>query len=323
MNPGETVLYALTRRLYLRNMGQSQEMTQALANADSYADYRLECLDKVLTAARTCNVQWQDKDVLDLGCYDGAISQGYLNSGARSVIGIDIDEPAVLRARQRFSDERLEFRVSSTDAFPLDNACVDTIFSYDVFEHVEHPELVLRECHRVLRPGGKLLIGTWGWYHPFAPHLWSTMPVPWAHLLFSERTMLRTCRRVYSSDWYTPNMHDFDQNGRRIPDKYTHEEIPKDYLNKFLIRDFERVFRESPLEYQIHPQRFSSRWAAWTTPFLSVPLLKEFLTAYIWVVLERPHVECQQPALCGSQRPDFRQLPRQISATKRQRESVT
>ncbi len=30
---GEALLYALTKRLYLRNLGQSEEMTQALANA--------------------------------------------------------------------------------------------------------------------------------------------------------------------------------------------------------------------------------------------------------------------------------------------------
>ncbi len=288
MKLAENLLYALSKRLYLRNMGQSQEMTQALTNADSYADFRLDCLNKVLNAARTYGVAWQDKDVLDLGCYDGAISQGYLDAGARSVIGVDIDEPAVLKAQPGFTDERLQFRVSGTGAFPLNDECIDTIFSYDVFEHVEYPASILSESYRILRPGGKLLIGTWGWYHPFAPHLWSTMPVPWAHVLFSERTMLRTCRRVYHSDWYKPNMHDFDENGQRIAEKYAHEKIPTDYLNKYLVRDFDRVFRESPFKYQIYPQRFSSRWAAWTTPLLSVPLLKEFFTAYIWVVLERP-----------------------------------
>lgn len=288
MNIGESVLYALTRLLSRLNLGQSHEMTQALATTGAYADYRLACLNKVLAAAKRYGVAWKNCDVLDLGCYDGAISQGYLETGASSVIGIDIDEPAVLSAQQKYTDPRLQFRVSGTKHIPLEDACVDTIFSYDVFEHVEDSATILDECYRVLRPGGKLLIGTWGWYHPFAPHLWSTMPVPWAHVVFSERTMLRTCRRVYNSDWYTPNMHDFDENGQRISDKYMNEKIPKDYLNKFLIRDFDRVFRESQLQYTIYPQRFSSRWAAWTTPLLNVPILKEFFTAYIWVVLERP-----------------------------------
>lgn len=290
MNLSESALFAITSRLYRRNKGQSAEMTAALSNEDSYAEYRLECINKVLTAAEKHGVDWKGQDLLDLGCYDGAISQGYLDAEARTVTGIDIDEPAVLRAQQKYVDPRLSFHVSGKERFPLEDTSVDTIFSYDVFEHVQHPDQILAECFRVLRPGGKLLIGTWGWYHPFAPHLWSTMPVPWAHVLFSERTMLRTCRRVYESDWYVPNMHDFDKDGKRIPVKFTHEEIPADYLNKHLIRDFDRVFRNSSFKYQIHPQRFSSRWAKWTAPLLNVPWVKEFFTAYIWVVLERPVV---------------------------------
>jgi len=288
MTLAESLLYALTKRLSQRNMGKSHKMTEALADENSYADYRAKCVDKVLDAARQYKVEWQDRDVLDLGCYDGAVSRGYLAAGARSVIGIDIDEPAVLSAQSTNTDDRIDFRVSGTKAFPVDDASIDTIFSYDVFEHVEHPAPILEECYRVLRPGGKLLIGTWGWYHPFAPHLWSTMPVPWAHVVFSEKTMLRTCRRVYESDWYVPNMHDFDKDGQRIPEKYTHESIPTSFVNKYLVRDFERTFRQSPLRYQIYPQGFRSRYAAWTKPLLHVPLINEFFTAYIWVVLERP-----------------------------------
>lgn len=284
----EKLLFAVTKKMFGSRLGQSEEMSEALSNDEHYADYRRQCLDKVLAAAQANGVSCVGKDVLDLGCYDGAISYGYLEAGARHVTGVDIDEAAVRAAQQKRSDDRIDFRHSQTSTLPLSDSSVDCIFCYDVFEHVEKPAAVLRECRRVLRPGGKMLIGTWGWYHPFAPHLWSTMPVPWAHVLFSERTMLRTCRRVYQSDWYVPNMHDFDEDGQRKPDKYTHESIPTDYLNKYLIRDFERVFRRSGLTYRIVPERFSSRWAAWTTPLLNVPFLKEFFTAYIWVVLERP-----------------------------------
>ncbi len=290
MKISENVLFAIASRMFRSSLGQSDEMSQALSDSDSYAGYRRECLNKVLDAARTYDVPYVGKDVLDLGCYDGAISFGYLDAGARFVYGVDIYEPAIRSAKKNFTDSRLDFRISGVTGLPLDDQSVDTIFCYDVFEHVENPAPILEECNRVLRPGGKMLIGTWGWYHPFAPHLWSTMPVPWAHLLFSEKTMLRTCRRVYHSDWYVPNMHDFDENGQRKTDKYTHESIPTDYLNKYLIRDFDATFRKSPLHYKINQRRFSSKWAAWTTPLLKVPFLKEFFTAYIWVVLQRPAV---------------------------------
>ena len=287
MKISENILFAIASRMYRSSLGQSEEMAQALVDDDSYAGYRRECLNKVLDAAHRHDVEFKGKDVLDLGCYDGAISSGYLDAGAARVYGVDIDEPAVKMAQSRFTDPRLDFRVSGVTGLPLGDQSVDTVFCYDVFEHVENPTPILEECHRVLRPGGKMLIGTWGWYHPFAPHLWSTMPVPWAHVLFSEKTVLRTCRRVYHSDWYVPNMHDFDETGTRKADKYTHESIPTDYLNKYLISDFQKVFEDSSLDFKINQERFSSKWAAWTTPLLKVPVLKEFFTAYIWVVLER------------------------------------
>ncbi|MEZ6132850.1 MAG: class I SAM-dependent methyltransferase [Planctomycetaceae bacterium] len=288
MKLSEDILYALAKKLYRNNPGQDDRMAAALANDETYGVYRSECLNKVLAAANRYNVKYVGKDVLDLGCFDGTITQGLLESGVRSAVGVDIDADAIETARKLHTDQRIRFLLGNTDGFPLEDNSVDTIISYDVFEHVETPKPILQECYRVLRPGGQMLIGTWGWYHPFAPHLWSTMPVPWAHLFFSERTILRTCRRVYQSDWYAPNMHDFDKDGQRIADKYTHEKIPTQFLNKFLIRDFQKVFRESPLDFEINPNRFASEWAAWTTPFLRVPFLKEFFTAYIWVVLTCP-----------------------------------
>ena len=272
-------------------MRQSPEMTAALADETSYAAYRMECVEKVLGAADTYGVKWRDQDVLDLGCFDGAISAAYLNAGAATVVGVDIDEPAIQRARTHHSDSRLRFVASGVNEIPLENRSVDTIISYDVFEHVRHPGRILRECHRILRPGGQMLIGTWGWYHPFAPHLWSIMPVPYAHVFFSERTLLRTCHRIYKSDDYVPNMHDFDSEGNRIEDKFLNESISEDYLNKFLIRDFERCFRESDLQFRIHSQRFSTKYAVWTKPLLKIPFIREFVTAYIWVVMEKSH-EC-------------------------------
>src|SRR5262249_8494689 len=162
------------------------------------------------------------------------------------------------------------------DRIPLSDESVDVIICYDVFEHVAAPGRFLAECRRILRSGGAILIGTWGWYHPFAPHLWSTVAVPWAHVIFSEKTILRTARQVYWSDWYRPTMHDFDAEGRRIGDKYLAESIPESFLNKLLIRDYERVFAASGLDYVVHPRPFGSSYARWTKVFLHVPWIREF-----------------------------------------------
>ena len=284
----EGLLYRLAKLLTNKNAGQSEEMAAALTDADSYEKYRADCVKIISEATKKYSVQVKGKDVLDLGCYDGAVTNSLNLLSPKSLAGVDIDEKAVRIAQKKAATNSIRFLVSSKDQLPLETESIDTIVSYDVFEHIEHPAQSLTECYRILRPGGKLLIGTWGWHHPFAPHLWSVMPVPWAHVVFSEKTLLRTCRRIYQSDCYQPNMHDFDEDGKRIAEKFCSETIPTDYLNKYLIRDFKRVFAESEFDFQIHAEKFSSKYAFWTSPLLYIPVIKEYFTSYIWCVLQKP-----------------------------------
>lgn len=227
--------------------------------------------------------------MLDLGCNTGAVTRAYLEHGAAQVVGVDIDEAAVRDAQSRFAGvANLSFVSGTTTSLSLDDESVDLVVSFDVFEHVEFPETILAECHRVLSSGGALILGTWGWGHPFAPHLWSTMPVPWAHLLVSERTLLRACRRVYESSWYVSNMHDLDANGVKIPDKYRRESISPGYLNKLYVRDFERLFAASRFtSYRVELQPFGSRYARWTRVLLSVPRVREYFASSLWACLEK------------------------------------
>lgn len=54
---------------------------------------------------------------------------------------------------------------------PLPDASFDVIFSTQVLEHVEEPQLYLAECRRLLKPGGQLILSTHGQhvFHP-CPH---------------------------------------------------------------------------------------------------------------------------------------------------------
>jgi SAM-dependent methyltransferase len=59
-------------------------------------------------------------------------------------------------------------------SLPLADDSVDAVLSTQVLEHVSHPGLYLRECRRVLRSGGHLLLSTHGFmlYHPDPVDLW-------------------------------------------------------------------------------------------------------------------------------------------------------
>jgi 2-polyprenyl-3-methyl-5-hydroxy-6-metoxy-1,4-benzoquinol methylase len=286
MGVGEFALYQLARVFYRTEVAHSNSMKNALVSQHVCDEYRRDEVGRVLNAAARFGISLTGVDVLDLGCNDGALTRQYLAEHPRSLIGIDVDEAAVQRARVSYSASPVDFRVSSTTGLPVEPASIDLILCYDVFEHVSNPDAILAECKRVLRPGGRMLIGTWGWFHPFAPHLWSTMPVPWAHVLVSERTLLRACRRVYHAPWYVPTFHDFDENGNRKPDKYMEESLSTDYLNKFRVSQFEQAFARSGLRWQVHLQPFGA--APWSGVLLRVPFLREFVHGYLWAVLTRP-----------------------------------
>jgi 2-polyprenyl-3-methyl-5-hydroxy-6-metoxy-1,4-benzoquinol methylase len=293
----EYLLYYAARALYRSEVAHDRGMKLALTSQSCNSAYRSRQLEKVLEPATRYGIDLSDKEMLDLGCSDGAITEGYLESGAVRVFGVDLDDTAIRRARTRERPGKLSFHLSGPSSIPLEDLSVDVIVCYDVFEHIAKPEAVLAECLRILRPAGKMLIGTWGWHHPFAPHLWSTMPVPWAHVLVSERTLLRACRRVYNSPWYEPTMHDLDEKGYKILGKYEEDCISTDYLNKCKISDFEMLLSRSGFDYRIHLQPFGSRYARWTGPLLRVRFLREYLASYLWMVLAKPGT----PASAGPQ----------------------
>ena len=89
-------------------------------------------------------------------------------------------------------------------------------------------------------------------------------------------------------------MHDLDENGNRTEGKYDHEEISTAYLNKYLVKDFEKVFKESDLEYTMHRQHFQWKFASWTKYLLNVPWISEFVTGYLWAVLSKPQSTSDQ-----------------------------
>lgn len=80
---------------------------------------------------------------------------------ALRIVGVDISDGQLAHARRRLAaeiaDGRVELvRASATDT-PLARASADAAFVCWLLEHVPDPAAVLRECARVVRPGGRVL----------------------------------------------------------------------------------------------------------------------------------------------------------------------
>ena len=102
----------------------------------------------------------RDRDVLDIACGEG-YGSAILAKTARSVVGVDIAEQAVDHARRAYGDLRgLRFAAGRADAIPLPDASVDVVVSFETIEHHDRHEEMLAEIHRVLRPGGRLVISS-------------------------------------------------------------------------------------------------------------------------------------------------------------------
>jgi SAM-dependent methyltransferase len=190
--------------------------------------------------------------VIDFGCGEGAEAIEMALRGAKRVIGIDIREKMLETARRAAEThgvaDRCIFSIHTDER-------ADLIFSIDSFEHYGDPGAVLRQMRKLINDNGRVYISFGpSWYHPLGHHL----PVfPWAHLIFTERALIR---------WRS----DFKSDGAR---RFCEVEGG---LNQMTIRRFERLVAES--EFRV--ERFE------TVPIRTLRLLhnrltREFLTSVV------------------------------------------
>ncbi|MEQ9424083.1 MAG: class I SAM-dependent methyltransferase [Cyclobacteriaceae bacterium] len=107
------------------------------------------------------------EDILEFGFGSGA---NLLIAAARfpgsHFVGLDIDPKIREVAERRLSRSQLDIRLELYDGytFPFSANSFDKVYSCLVFHHLDRQTKIdcLKEIHRVMRPGGKLLIGDWG-----------------------------------------------------------------------------------------------------------------------------------------------------------------
>ncbi|WP_326764109.1 methyltransferase domain-containing protein [Streptomyces sp. NBC_01591] len=104
--------------------------------------------------------------VLDLGCGPGtdlgALAEAVTQTG--TVIGIDHDRATVDAARDRTAERgNVTVRMGDMHDLPLPDRTADRARTDRVLQHVADPVGALREARRVLRPGGRLVMGEPDW----------------------------------------------------------------------------------------------------------------------------------------------------------------
>jgi len=104
------------------------------------------------------NFLTSEMDVLDIACGDGNGAE-IIAKQAKSVVGADIDQELISELTRKNQTENIKY--ICTDALKMDfeTEQFDAVCSMETIEHLDEV-LLLSEIHRVLKPGGILILST-------------------------------------------------------------------------------------------------------------------------------------------------------------------
>ncbi len=225
---------------------------------------------------------FKGKTVLDIGCGAGGKSLYYITLGAKHVYGVDVvasyKEESEALAKSLNLSEHFTFVHANAKKLPYPDNSFDTIIMNDAMEHVGEPEEVLKEVLRVLTKGGRVYINFPPYNHPFGAHLSDAINIPWVHLFFSEKTLIRDYKALVK------NLPDGES---RINFRISKDENGKEYfsyINKMTIKRFKRILNKlniKPVYYTEMPLR------SIVAPLAKLPVLKEMFVKMAVCVIEK------------------------------------
>ena len=108
---------------------------------------------------RRFNIEINSK-VLDVCCGRGEFINEFINLGLEGH-GVDINDTA----KKHFPALSLKLVDLEKDKLPYNDNEFDIVFNKSVVEHFLSPEKIIKECYRVLKPGGIIITMTPSWEH--------------------------------------------------------------------------------------------------------------------------------------------------------------
>jgi 2-polyprenyl-6-hydroxyphenyl methylase / 3-demethylubiquinone-9 3-methyltransferase len=102
------------------------------------------------------------KDVIDVGCGGGILSEAMAARGAR-VLGIDLGEKSlgVAKLHKLESGSTVDYRLIAAETLARESpAAFDVVTCMEMLEHVPDPASTVAACAALARPGGSVVFST-------------------------------------------------------------------------------------------------------------------------------------------------------------------
>ncbi|SMF46524.1 Methyltransferase domain-containing protein [Xaviernesmea oryzae] len=99
----------------------------------------------------------KQKRVVDLGCGFGWFSRFAAEEGAASVLGLDLSEKMIARAKAENAHPAIAYDIADLEHVELPQAAFDLAYSSLAFHYLEDFGRLVRQVHAALVPGGKFV----------------------------------------------------------------------------------------------------------------------------------------------------------------------
>jgi SAM-dependent methyltransferase len=175
-------------------------------------------LTRIENFLQTQSLSFVDKEVLEIGAYDGSSAYAFADFGAKRVVATDMaayyinQSPGGVVSKEAIAAKNVELkqtrdaysklvspRAAASVSFIEDDICtskvpsesVDVIVSWEVLEHITNPNEAFKQMSRVLKKGGFAFHE----YNPFfsidGGHSLCTLDFPWGHARLEDKDFER------------------------------------------------------------------------------------------------------------------------------------
>jgi len=205
--------------------------------------------------------------VLNVGGSAGIIDE-YLSRYFHQVTGVDIDEKAILYAKENFQKDNLIFEIGDAMDMKYEKNSFDVVVCSQVYEHVPDANTLMSEIFRVLKPGGTVYFAAGNRIMLNEPHynlpFLSLLPRPLSHLYV---------KMSGKGDYYHEKHFTYWGLNRLV--------------RNFEITDYTAQILSDPLKYQVEymvkPGSRKQKIAMFISQFMTW-----LVPGYIWL-LEKPN----------------------------------
>lgn len=154
-------------------------------------------------ALRSMLLPLEGKRVLDLGCGFGAFARWAASAGAASVLGLDLSEKMLARARASTPASNVIYRRANIEQLDLPDDSFDLVYSSLALHYIEDFDAICAAVRRLLAAGGRFVFSV---EHPIytAPRNPGWQTDAQGETIWPLNAYLEQGKRV--TDWLTPGV---------------------------------------------------------------------------------------------------------------------